>query len=135
MTRLDDVASEDITADQITGGDAPAPAPAPEESTDCQYDYRTLDALNGKFTTCDYTNAGPGVMTAEEIEATPWDGWISCIYTKDDGCKRYDCLTPDACARVGGENSGNHHGHHSGALAWSTGVAAVVVAASTVAFL
>ena len=29
MTRLDDIASKDITADQITGEDAPAPAPGP----------------------------------------------------------------------------------------------------------
>ena len=60
--------------------------------------------------------------------------YVSCIYTMDDGCKKYDCLSPENCASLGGENHGKHN-HHSGALAWSTGVAAVTVAASTVAFL
>jgi len=121
MTRLDDVASKDITADQITGEDAPAPAPAPEVqmSTDCYVDPRTEDALNGKFDKCwEWENDGRG---------------ISCIYLLN-GCKKYDCKTPEDCASLGGENHGKHN-HHSGALAWSTGFAAVTVAASTVAFL
>ena len=50
------------------------------------------------------------------------------------GCKTYSCVKPEQCESEGGENLGQPK-HHSGALAWSTGFAAVTVAASTVAFL
>ena len=33
--------------------------------------------------------------------------YVSCIYTMDDGCKKYDCLSPENCASLGGENHGN----------------------------
>ena len=105
MTRLDDVAS--------TGEDAPAPAPAPEVqmSTDCYEDPN----LDGKAHDC-------GIP-----------GLISCN-TYDDGCTIYSCVSSELCESLGGENLGQPK-HHSGALAWSTGVAAVIVAASTAAFL
>ena len=90
------------------------------------FDERTVLASKGQFPTCDYTDAkssGPSdKMTAAEIAATPWDGWISCIYTMDSktgmpkapgsvgpSCKHLACMSPGACARHGGQNLGNHH--------------------------
>ena len=79
-----------------------APKPAP---TDCQYDYdpRTSDALKGKFD-------DHGCMYSNNACASCDDGccnYVSCIYTMDDGCKKYDCLSPENCASLGGENHGN----------------------------
>ena len=108
MTRLDDVAS--------TGEDAPAPAPAPEVqmSTDCYEDPN----LDGKAHDC-------GIP-----------GLISCIREDDAGCKIYSCeKSGEICESIGGGENLGQPKHHSGALAWSTGFAAVTVAASTVAFL
>ena len=65
---------------------------------------------------------------------SPSDSECAADCKKYEGCKKYDCKTPEDCASLGGENHGKHN-QHSGALAWSTGVAAVTVAASTVAFL
>ncbi len=138
MTRLDDVASKDITADQITGEDAPAPAPAPEVqmSTDCYVDPKTEDALNGKFDKCwEWENDGRGISCIYSWYA----GCLTNCESPSDSecaadCKKYDCKTPEDCASLGGENHGEHN-QHSGALAWSTGFAAVTVAASTAALL
>ena len=143
MTRLDDVASKDITADQITGEDAPAPAPV-QGVGDC-WDPRTEDALKGKFPKCwEWEGDGRGIACiypwyagclADCESQSPSDSECAADCKKYEGCKKYNCLSPENCASLGGENHGKHNHDHSGALAWSTGVAAVTVAASTVAFL
>ena len=69
----------------------------------CDYDPRTSDALKGKFD-------DHGCMYSNNACASCDDGccnYVSCIYTKDDGCKKYDCLSPENCASLGGENHGN----------------------------
>ena len=78
--------------------------------------------------------ARPSVPQKCSCTETHFSSECAADCKKYEGCKKYDCKTPEDCASLGGENHGKHN-QHSGALAWSTGVAAVTVAASTVAFL
>ena len=148
MTRLDDVASKDITADQITGEDAPAPAPAPgsvpkQMPTSCYEGghlagYGTDLAMEGKSSDCSFMKFAPATDWATFGDGSYDDSWILCLFPEGvhaaPGCQQAHCSSPEVCAREGGENLGQPK-NHDGALAWSTGFAAVTVAASTVAFL
>ena len=104
MTQLDGPTYEEWLA-------APKPPAAPNCPHGNDNDYRTSLALKGQFPwSCDYSNMkGSGLMTAAEIEAAGCCGYISCIYTVSPGCKVYQCLSPGACARLGGQNLGELH--------------------------
>ena len=101
--------------------------------------------MKGKFPKCwEWEGDGRGIACiypwyagclADCESQSPSDSECAADCKKYEGCKKYNCLSPENCASLGGENHGKHNHDHSGALAWSTGVAAVTVAASTVAFL